>query len=160
MEKVSKAVLRYLFHQYVKGPSVHYSINTITDEYKADPIAVSDFMLDRQWIREPWTHQNNVVTCRIAVLGIEEINPLFVHNRIKSLVAGLVAAGGRKNLSEIFQNNIGEYAIALDIVGQLERLQLVTIGHEGGTIDVALTEEGWNYLDKGGKQLFSLMAVA
>ena len=130
MEKVSKAVLRYLFHEYLKGPTVFYSINGVTDSFKSDAVAVSNFMMEKQWIREQWIHQSNLVTCRITVLGIEEINPAFIHNKLKYLIDGLVKAGGRKSLTDIFQNKIEAYAIALDIVYQLEKLELVTLVHE------------------------------
>lgn len=160
MEKVSKAVLRYLFHEYLKGPTVLYSINGVTDSFKSDAVAVSNFMMEKQWIREQWIHQSNLVTCRITVLGIEEINPAFIHNKLKYLIDGLVKAGGRKSLTDIFQNKIEAYAIALDIVYQLEKLELVTLVHEKGTIDVALTTQGWLYAEQRGRSLFTLMAVA
>jgi hypothetical protein len=160
MEKVTKAVLRYLFQEYLKGPTVLYSINGITDSFKSDAVAVSNFMMEKQWIREQWIHQNNLVMCRITVVGIEEINPAFIHNKLRYLIGELVSAGGRKSLIEIFQHRIEEYAIALDIIYQLEKLELVTIIHEKGTIDVALTTQGWRYAEKQGKSLFTLMAVA
>jgi hypothetical protein len=160
MEKVSKAVLRYLFQEYLKGPTVLYSINGITDLYKSDPVAVSNFMMEKQWIREPWIHQNNLVTCRITVIGIEEVNPVFIQNKLKYLINGLVKAGGRKSLMEIFQNKIEEYAIALDIVYQLEKLELVKIIHEKGSIDIELTSHGWRYAERQDKSLFALMSVA
>jgi hypothetical protein len=160
MEKVSKAVLRYLFQEYLKGPTVLYSINGVADSFKFDAVAVSNFMMERQWIRETWVHQNSIVMCRITVVGIEEINPSFIHNKLKYLIDGLIQAGGRKSLTEIFHNKIEEYAIALDIVYQLEKLKLVTLVHENGTIDVALTRHGWHIAEKQGKSLFTLMAVA
>lgn len=160
MEKVSKAILRYLFQEYLKGPSVQYSINGITTQFKSDPIAVSNYMMERHWIREQWIHQTNLVTCRITVLGIEEVDPVFVHNKVKDLITRLIKAGGRKSLTEIFQNKIGEYAVAFDIVCQLEKLGLVTFVHDEGSLDVTLTMEGWQYLEKHGKSLFALMAIA
>ena len=160
MEKVSKAVLRYLFQEYLKGPTVLYSINGVTEIYKVDPITVSNYMMEKQWIREQWVHQNNLVTCRITVLGIEEIDSIFIHNKLKYLLTGLVKAGGRKSLVEIFQNKIEEYAIALDIVYQLEKLELVTLIHEKGAIDVALTRQGWHYAENQGKSLFAIIAAA
>ena len=45
VEKVTKAVLRYLFQEYLKGPTVLYSINGITDSFKSDAVAVSNFMM-------------------------------------------------------------------------------------------------------------------
>ena len=103
MEKVSKAVLRYLFQEYLKGPTVLYSINGVTDSFKSDAVAVSNFMMEKQWIREQWIHQNNLVICRITVVGIEVINPAFIHNKLKYLIGELVSAGGRKSLIDIFQ---------------------------------------------------------
>jgi hypothetical protein len=160
MEKVSKAVLRYLFQEYLKAPAVLYSINAITDVYKADPIVISNYLMEKRWIREQWIHQDNVVTCRITVIGIEEINPLFIHNKLNFLVGRLIEAGGKASLTEILHRKIEEYAIALDIVYQLEKLGLIIILHEKGSIDIALTTQGWHYARKQGKSLLTLMAVA
>src|SRR5688500_7038457 len=129
IDKVSRGVLRYLFQEYLKGPTVHYSINRITDLSKADAAAIGTYMLDKQWIRELWVHQNGLVTCRISIGGMEEVNPTFIHSRIKNLVTELAEGGGRKSLMEIFQHKIQDYAIALDIVYQLEKLGLVAMMH-------------------------------
>lgn len=77
MEKVPKAILRYLFQEYLKGPTVLYSINCVTDLYKTDPKRVSNYLVDKKWIREQWIYQNNLVACRITVEGIEEVNPVL-----------------------------------------------------------------------------------
>jgi isocitrate dehydrogenase kinase/phosphatase len=160
MDKVARAVLRYLFKEYLKSPVTAYSINAITDAYKADPVSVSDYMAELGWIRELWVHQNNLVTCRITVQGIEIVNPLFLRNKLKKLVGALIEGGGRKSLTEIFQHKIEEYSIALDMVYQLEKLGLVNIGHVNENISVELTPIGWKYVDKEGKSLLTLMAVA
>lgn len=160
MEKVAKAVLRYLFQEYQKGPAILYSINGIAALFKADPIAVSEYLLEKNWVREQWVHQNNLVTCRITVEGMQVINPLFIHNKLKKLIDGLVDGGGRKSLMHIFQNKIEEYAIALDIVNQLGKMDLVTITHVQGNIEIELTAEGWRYADNKGKPLLTLMCVA
>lgn len=160
MEKFAQAVLRYLFKEYLKSPTVAYAINGVTDMYKTDAIAVSNYMVKKNWIRELWIHQNNLVTCRITVEGMEEVNPLFIRNKLKKLVSGLVESGGQKSLAEIFQHKIEEYAIALDMVYQLEKLELVSITHARGSLNVELTSIGWKYIDKEGRSLLTLMAVA
>src|SRR5687767_6331587 len=160
MEKVAKAVLRYLFHQYLKGPTVLYEINGITNQYKADPIVVSNYLSEKNLIREAWIHQNNVVTCKITVQGIEEINPSFIREKLKYVMNGLREAGGRKSLTEIFQHKIEEYSIALDMIYELEKLALVMIIHNQGSIDIELTATGRRYADQQGKSLLALMTVA
>jgi hypothetical protein len=160
MDKVARAVLRYLFKEYLKSPVTVYSINAITDAFKADPVSVSEYMAELGWIRELWVHQNNLVTCRITVQGIETVNPLFLRNKLKKLVGALIEGGGRKSLTEIFQHKIEEYSIALDMVYQLEKLGLVNISHVNENISVELTSIGWKYVDKEGKSLLTLMAVA
>jgi hypothetical protein len=160
MEKVARATLRYLFQEYLKGPALSYAINTITDSYKADAVEVANYLSEKNWVREQWVYQNNQVVCRITVAGIEEINPAFIHNKLKSLIGGLVEGGGRKSLADIFQFRISEYAIALDIVYQLEKLSLINIIHHHGEINIELTEYGWKFFEKKGKSLFTLMVVA
>jgi hypothetical protein len=61
---------------------------------------------------------------------------------------------------DIFQNKIEEYAIALDIVYQLEKLSLISIIHQHGEINIELTEYGWRFFEKKGKSIFTLMVVA
>jgi hypothetical protein len=160
MEKVAKATLRYLFQEYLKSPSVLYTINIITESYKADASDVSNFLVEKKWIRERWVYQNNLVACRITVGGIEEINPSFIQHKLKQLIDGLVGFGGRRSLMQIFQNKIQEYVIALDIVFELEKLGLVRMIHEGGSIDVELTEAGWKFVDRKGKAFFTMMLAA
>jgi hypothetical protein len=159
VEKIARATLRYLFHQYLKGPSVLYSINQITDQFKADPIKVSHYLQEQKWIRERWVHQNNTVTCRITVSGIEEINPAFITQKLKQLIGGLMHAGGQKSLQDMFENRIGEYAIALDFVNQLDKMGLIHIVHHMGDINVELTAFGYHYFEKRGKFLLPLMSV-
>lgn len=160
MDKVARAVLRYLFQEYLRGPAVSYGINHITDSHKADAVAVADYLSEKGWIRELWVYQNNQVTCRITVAGIEEINPVYIHNKLKQLVSALVDAGGKKSLAGIFRNNIEEYPIALDIVNQLEKLTLVSIIHESGEIIIELTPYGYKFFEKKGRPLMSLMVAA
>ena len=160
MEKVARATLRYLFHEYLRGPAVPYAINHITDSYKANAQEVANFLSEKGWIRELWIYQDNKVTCRITVAGIEEINPVYIHNKLKKLVGALVSEGGKKSLAGIFQNNIDEYAIALDIVYQLEKLTLVGIIHERGEINVELTSYGWKFFQKKDRPLMTLMVAA
>jgi len=159
IDRVSRAVLRHLFQKYLEGPSVVYAINRVTDLSHADPVEISNYMIEKNWIREVWVHQNNIVTCRITVHGMEEVNPSFIQTKVKNLVAGLMDGGGRKSLMEIFQHKIQDYVIALDIVYQLEKLGLVTLSYVEGSIHVALTEAGWKYTEKQGRTLLTLMAV-
>jgi hypothetical protein len=160
MEKVARATLRYLFQEYLKGPAVSYIINHIADSYGADAAQVANYLVEKNWIREQWVHENHQVTCRITVAGIEEINPKYIHNKLKSLIGGLVAKGGRQSLMGIYQHNIEEYSIALDIVYQLEKLSLINIVHEGGEINIELTAFGWKFFEKKGRPLLSLMVAA
>jgi hypothetical protein len=160
MDKVAKAVLRYLFQMYQREPAVLYTINEVTSLYEADPIVLSDYMLQQKWIREQWIYENNSVGCRITIEGIEVIEPLFIHNKLKKLVGALVDGEGRKSLMQLFQHNIKEYLIALDLVHEMEKRGLVTILHVEGNIEVQLTADGWRYSENDGRHLFALMSVA
>jgi hypothetical protein len=160
MEKVAKAVLRHLFQQYQKAPAILYSINGVTNQYKADPIAVSEYLMEKKWIREHWVHQNNLVTCRITVEGIEEVNPSFVHAKLQGIISVLANGGGSKSLAEIYQTRIEDYAMALDIIYQLQMLGLVTIISQAGTLHIELTVLGRKYDENPSKPLLTLMAIA
>jgi hypothetical protein len=160
MEKVARATLRYLFQEYLKGPAISYPINSIAHAYKTDAIQLANYLSERNWIREQWIYQDEQVVCRITVAGIEEINPVFIHNKLKHLIGGLVHDGGRKSLMDIFAHKIEEYAIALDIVYQLEKLGLINIMHQQGEINIELTEYGWKFFERKGKSLFTLMVMA
>ena len=160
MEKVARATLRYLFQEYLRGPAVLYIINHIADSHGADAVKVANYLAERNWIREQWVHENRQVTCRITVAGIEEINPKYIHNKLRNLIGGLVVEGGRKSLMGIFQHKIEEYSIALDIVYQLEKLSLINIIHERGEITIELTPFGWKFFEKKDRPLLTLMVAA
>jgi hypothetical protein len=159
MEKVAKAVLRDLFQKYLENPTVLYSINAVADLYKTDAVALSNFLVERNWIREPWIYQNNVVACKITVQGIEEINPSFIRRQLKEITEGLISGGGRRSLMSIFQNKLEVYAIALDMIYQLEKLGLVNILHIKGEIEIELTAQGWKFAENHGKSLLTLMVA-
>jgi len=160
MEKAAKATLRYLFESYLKAPNVPYTINLIARHYKCDPVILSTYLLERNWIRECWVFADNQVSCRITVAGIEEINPSFLHEKLRVLIGGLATCGGSKNLNDIFQDKIEEYPIALDIVHQLQKLNLIAINQKEGMLQIQLTEVGWTFFERKGKSLFAFMAVA
>jgi hypothetical protein len=157
MEKVARATLRYLFQEYLRGPAVPYAINPITDSYRVDAVQVANYLSEKNWIREQWVYQNHQVVCRITVAGIEEIDPKYIHNKLTHILGGLANDGGRKSLMDIFQSNLSEYQIALDIVYQLEKLSLITIIHEHGEINIELTPFGWKFFQKNGKSLLTLV---
>ena len=160
MEKVARATLRDLFQEYLRKPAVSYGINPIANSHGVDAVRVADYLAERNFIRELWVHEDGQVTCRITVAGIEEINPKYIHNKLKSLIGGLVVEGGRKSLMAIYQNKIEEYSIALDIVYQLEKLSLITIIHERGEIHIELTPYGWKFFEKKDRPLLTLMVAA
>ena len=126
----------------------------------ADPIAVSQFLLEKNWIRERWIFQDNRVSCRITVAGIEEVDSIFIRNKLRRIIGSLVSAGGTKELKEIFENRLEEYAVNLDIVFQLEKLAMVNIVRREGSIFISLTEEGKAFFSRKGKLLYSMMSIA
>lgn len=160
MEKAAKATLRYLFENYLKGPNIPYSINLIARHYKCDPIALSSYLVERNWIRECWICKDSEISCRITVAGIEEINPSFLHDKLRVLIGALASSGGCKTLLDILQDKIEDYPIALDIVHQLQKLNLVAISHDTGDLRIQLTPMGWKFFERKGKSMFAFMAVA
>jgi hypothetical protein len=160
MEKVARATLRYLFQEYLRGPAVSYPINHIADSYRINALEVANYLFERNWIREQWVYENSQIVCRITVAGIEEIDPKYIHTKLRSLLGGLIADGGRKSLMNIFQNNIEEYLVTLDIVYQLEKLSLINIIHDRTEIHIELTPHGWKFFEKKGRSLMTLMVAA
>lgn len=138
---------------------VLYEINVITSQHKADPIAVTNYMAEKNWIREQWIHQNDVVRCKITVEGMEEIDPSFIREKLRHVIGMLCNTGGKKSLTEMLQHKIEEYAIVLDIIYRLERMKLITIIHDYGRIDLVLTDSGWRHAEQG-KPLLALISVA
>lgn len=157
-DKTAKDTLRYLFHEYLKAPTVIYSLTPITKRFKVDAILLSDYLLQNGWIRERWIYPDDAVGCRITIKGIEEINPVYVHEKLEQVIGGLAQAGGSKPLMEILENNIEEYSIALDIVNQLEVMRLVALHHPKNSIVIELTEEGRKFYERNGRALLTLMA--
>lgn len=159
-DKSVREVLRYLFHEYQKAPTVVYMVNQIILRHGGNPVEVTDYLLKQQWIRERWLYPDGGVSCRITLHGIEEIDAEWVRSKLKELVGGIAAAGGSLPLMAILQHKISEYAIALDVVNQLEVLGLVRTHSVAGNIIVDLTEPGKKYADKSSRSFFSVMSVA
>lgn len=135
-----------------------YTINGVTDRYRANAVEVSDYLLKNSWVRERWVYEGDIVGCRITIKGIEEVDPVYVREKLRQVIGGLGDAGGTKELMEILAYKIEEYSIALDIVKQLETLGFVKIRHPKSSIVVELTEEGKKYYEKGNRTFFTLMS--
>ena len=159
MEKAAKETLRFLYSEYLKGPAVIYTINSITKRYNVNAVELSENMLKNSLIRERWVYPGDIVACRITIKGIEEIDPVYVREKLRQVIGGLGDAGGTKDLIDILSYKIEEYSIALDIVKQLEELGFVKIRHPENSIVVELTEEGRKSYEKGSRTFFTLMAV-
>lgn len=158
LDKASYDTLRYLFQEYQKAPSVMYSINKITDRYGVDAVELSDALVEHHLIRERWIYPDDVVTCRITIRGMEQVDPLYVDTQLRMLIGGLEDAGGSRELGDILENKLEQYALALDLVQQLDSMGLVEILHPRNAIIIRLTEEGRRFYQKRGSSLFTLMA--
>lgn len=158
IEKQAPYFLKFLFHEFLKAPTVVYSISPLAKKLKIDAVEMSDHLLQRGLIRERWVFPDNSVGCRITVRGIEEIDPVYVRERLSLILGNLVAAGGSASLLEILEDNLEEYSIALDIVQQLELMKLVRLQHPGNSIVIELTDEGRHFYERSNRTFLSLLA--
>ena len=158
LEKIGLETLRYLFAQYVKGPAVLYGINQVTARSRFSAEEVSNYLLEKEWIRERWMFPDGKVTCKITIKGIEVINPVYVRTKLLQIVGGLGEAGGSKELLDILENNLKEYSVALDIVRQLETMGYIRIRHLNNNLLIELTDSGRAFYNRGSKSFFTLMA--
>jgi hypothetical protein len=158
LEKSAKESLRFLFSKYLKGPTALYEFNSIAKRFRVNPVELSDYMLDKGWIRERWVYSGDVVAGKITIKGIEEIDPIYVRDKLSQIIGGLGEAGGAKPLIEILENKVSEYSIAMDMVRQLEHLKLIEVRHPKDTIVIQLTEDGRHYYERGSKSFYTLMA--
>lgn len=156
-EKASKDTLRFLFTEFLKGPAVLYPINKTFRAGVIDPIEFSDYLLDRQWIRDRWVYPDNTVACRITIKGIEQIDPVFVRTKLRQVIGGLGDAGGSKPLLDVLAHKLEEYSITMDLVKQLEDIGLIRILHPKNEIFLELTSDGWRVFENGSKTFFTLM---
>jgi hypothetical protein len=157
-DKAVRETLRYLFSEYLKGPSVIYRINGIAKKYHVDPMELSDYLLEKDWIRERWIYTGDIVGCKITIRGIQEINSVYVREKLRQVIGGLGDAGGAKELLEILEHRIEEYSIAMDIVRQLEQMGYIEIRHPKDSIIIQLTEAGKKYHERGSQSFYALMA--
>lgn len=158
LEKAARNTLRYLFSEYKKGPSVLYPINEVCRKFGVDPVELSNYLLEKSWIRECWTYSNNSVACRITIKGIEAIDPVYVRDRLDSIIGGLANAGQSKSLIEILEYDLKDFPIALDLINQLESLGLVKILNPNHVIMVELTATGLKHNERRKGGLFALTA--
>src|SRR5687768_15882378 len=109
-ERPARDTLKYLFSEYLKGPAVIYTINEVTRKHHVDAVELSDYLLDKGWIRERWIFSGNQVGCKITIKGIEEINAAYVRDKLKQMIGGLGESGGAKELIEILEHKVQEYS--------------------------------------------------
>jgi hypothetical protein len=148
LENPARETLRYLFAEYKKGPGVIYRITDVARKYGVDALALSDYLLERSWIRERWIYSDDDVACRITTTGIREVDPPYYHNRVGQIIESIAASGRSKPLREILEYKVEDFIIASDFVNHLEQLGLIKIGHPDNTIIVELTDQGMRYHDK------------
>jgi len=158
MEKAGRETLQYLFAEFLKAPTVVYSITPITKKFRIDPVSLSDYLLEKKWIRERWIYPDNTVGCRITIKGIEEIDKAYVREKLGLLIGSLVDAGGTKGLLEILEFNLKEYSISLDLVKQLESMSFVRLLHRRDSIIIELTDLGRHFYEQNGRAFLTLMA--
>lgn len=148
LENAARSVLRYLFAEYKKGPSVLYPINDVCQKNNVDPVELSDYLLEKSWIRECWTYSNNIIACRITITGIQSIAAEYVRDRLDRILGSLADSGKSKALHEILEHDLKDYPIALDLVNHLERLELVKIQNSNNSVTVELTAAGQQHIEK------------
>lgn len=157
LERIAKEALRYLFTEYHKAPTVVYSITPIAKRNNINAIELSDYLLEKAWIRERWIYPDDTVSCRITIKGIEEIEPAYVREKLARLIGGLVDAGGTKPLLEILEFKLDEYALALDLVKQLEFMGLIVLQHPKDSIIIEITDAGRSFYERKGRAFMSFM---
>jgi hypothetical protein len=157
LEKSARETLRYLFAEFLKAPTVVYSITQVTKRLKIDATILSDYLLEKGWIRERWIYPDETVGCRITIKGIEEVDKAYVREKLGLLIGSLVDAGGSKGLLEILEYNLKEYSISLDLVKQLETMQFVRLLHPKDGIIIELTDLGRQFYERHGRAFLTLM---
>ena len=160
LEKAVVPVLRYLFSEYKKGPSVLYPINAAAGKQRVDPLALSNYLLDKGWIRERWIYSSNTIACRITIAGIHKVDPQYVRSWMDEILGSLLRAGGARPLLEVLEHNVAEFSIASDIVNQMERLGFVSISNPDNSIVVTLTHKGQSFVEQKKTELPNMMLIA
>jgi hypothetical protein len=155
-EKPAREALRFLFAEYLKAPAATHPISIVAKKYKVDPDELGGYLMSQGWVMD--LYSGNTVACRITIKGIEEIDPIFVREKLKQVIGGLGEAGGSKELIDILSYRIEEYSITMDIIRQLENLGLIEVSHRKDSIVIQLTEKGRGAYQKGSRSFFTLMA--
>lgn len=156
LEKTAREALRFLFAEYLKAPAVVHPLNVIAKKNRVDPDELGAYLAAHEWIMDLFS--GSTIACRITIKGIEEIDPVYVREKLKRLIGGLSEAGGSKELIEILSYKAEDYSVAMDIIRQLERLGLIEIRHPKDTIIVQLTEKGRGFYQRGNRSFFTLMS--
>jgi len=127
--EVKNDVLSLLFDTYRKSPSSAVDISEVAFNHGIDTWSLYEELCQAGYIRQEMVPgPNGSVYCSISLLGIAEIDALYVIRRYNEILVGLHKQLGSGNIVDILQLQPVQYQMALELSAQLVEMGLIEIG--------------------------------
>jgi hypothetical protein len=127
LEKVQTEILRMLYEAYKANPNHIYDINSITTKYAIDAREMAYRLKSFRLVRDVIFYPSSGAHCSITMLGIYQIDPLYIDTKTRDVIDGLAKANGLGNIVEYLNTDTLHYQFALDLADYLQDLDYLKV---------------------------------
>lgn len=114
-------VLTFLFNSAKKDSNQFYEIGG------SDALLVANKLLKNGWIKDEIQSDGTHVNCAISIEGIKKIDPFFIEEKTKQVLASTGEAGTIWNVVEILKEKPEGYQFCFDLANDMQNDDLVKL---------------------------------
>lgn len=142
MQEQINITLKFLFDAYLKSPGAMIGIASSLEPSFSDQVHVIGKHLHTYSYVENPQYRTNDFLCSITMLGIENINSIFIAQYRASLLSILKFAGAEGDLMEILDLQPKQYIIGRDLACHWQTQGLIDVEFQGASVFITLTPQG------------------
>jgi len=126
LKKATADALAFLYSEYKKEGNPGGVISPYAVENGIDEGELGTHLRDRGWAKEVRLMPRNVWG-EITIMGINQVDPYVIPAKEIDVIEGLGKAGGRGNLTDIWDHDIGQFGFSLALANYFQDSGLIRI---------------------------------
>lgn len=123
----NQEILRQLFDWYIKDSNEVHDITEFATAGGRDPLAVASELHAKGFVKDEPIVAEGKVKVAISIVGIAQVNPAFLQERITRILAPTGGAGTIWNVVDILGGGREVYQQAFDIANEMQNRDLVKL---------------------------------